>query len=108
MSTRNLLTLFSALLAVAIGVGLTGTLLDRTALMHTGILGTITAATGLVCTTLRRTNQLADAERTAAYQAGYRLGLQHVTLGLLDPPPSGGTVVPLRPEIPRPHERQAQ
>ncbi|MET9955660.1 hypothetical protein ABZ135_29500 [Streptomyces sp. NPDC006339] len=108
MSTRNLLFLFSALLVVSLGVGLTGTLINRHALMHAGILGSITAATGLVCTTLRRTNQLSDAEREAAYQAGYRLGLQHVTLGLFDPPPSGGTVVPLRPELPHQHERQAQ
>lgn len=108
MSTRNLLILFSALLALSLGVGLTGTFLTRSALLHAGILGSICTATGLVCTTLRRTHQLTEAQREAEQDAGYRLALQHVALGLLDPTPSGGTVVPLRPDLPRQHERQAQ
>ncbi|RSS51398.1 hypothetical protein [Streptomyces sp. WAC01280] len=108
MSTRNLLTLFSALLVGSLGVGLTGMYNNLTGLMHSGILGSISAATGLVCATLLHTNRLAQAEREAAFNSGYRLGLQHVTLGLLDTPPSGGAVIPLRPDLPRQHERQAQ
>lgn len=110
MSTRILLTLSGLLLAISLGVGLTGMFAHYTGLMHTGILGSIAAATGLVCATLRHTNQLSNADREAAHNAGYRLALQHVALGLLDPRPSGGTVVPIRRDIefPRQHERQAQ
>lgn len=108
MSTRTLLALSGSLLTISFGVGLTGMATNRNGLMHTGILGTIAAATGLVCTTLRHTNQVNTAQLEAAEAKGYRLGLQHVVLGLLDPPPSGGTVVPIRNDLPHQHERQAQ
>ncbi|MFF9197291.1 hypothetical protein ACF09L_18995 [Streptomyces sp. NPDC014779] len=108
MSTRNLLILLSALFTVSLGVGLAGMILDNAALNRAGILATISTATGLVCTTLRHTSRISDRERDEIHNAGYKLGLQHVTLGLLDTPPSGGTVVPLRPDVPRQHERQAQ
>ncbi|MGW6566486.1 hypothetical protein [Streptomyces sp. NPDC054975] len=108
MSTRTLLALSGSLLTISFGVGLTGMATNRNGLMHTGILGTVAAGAGLVCATLRHTNQVNSDELDAAHNDGYRLGLQHVTLGLLDPPPTGGTVVPLHPEFPRQHERQAQ
>ncbi|WP_128977243.1 hypothetical protein [Streptomyces roseicoloratus] len=108
MSTRILLTLLSTLFTISLGVGLTGMILDSATAMRTGILATTTTATGLICTTLRHTARLTDREREDIHNAGYKLGLQHVTLGLLDTPPSGGTVVPIRPALPRQHERQAQ
>lgn len=108
MSNRTLLTLLSTLLFVSLGVGLTGMLLSHTALTHTGILATLVAATGTVCTKVSHVGQLAEAEREAERQAGYRLALQHVALGLFDPQPSGGAVVPIRREFPYQHERQAQ
>lgn len=108
MSTRNLLALSGSLLTISFGVGLTGMATNRNGLMHTGILGSVAAAAGLVCATLRHTHQVNTAELEAAHNAGYRLGLQHVTLGLLDPPPSGGSVVPIRRDLPHQHERQAQ
>jgi hypothetical protein len=108
VSTRNLLTLLSALFIASLGVGLTGMLLSSADITRAGILATIATATLLVCATLHRTNQLTAREREEIHTAGYKLGLQHVTLGLLDTPPSGGTVVPIRSDLPRQHERQAQ
>lgn len=108
MSIRTLLILLSTLFVASLGVGLTGMILSHADLMRAGIFAAIATGTGLICATLRHTSQLTAEERDEIHNAGYKLGLQHVTLGLLDTPPSGGTVVPIRPDLPRQHERQAQ
>ena len=108
MSTRNLLTLLSTLFLASLGVGLAGIITDSIGLLRTGLLAILATATSLVCATLWHTRRLTERERDDIHNAGYKLGLQHCTLGLLDTPPSGGTVVPIRPDLPRQHERQAQ
>ena len=108
MSTRTLLALFSTLLIVSLGVGLAGMAHNHPGVMHSGILASISSGTALVCTTLLHATRRNETERAADHLSGYHLGLHHAALGLLDTPPSGGTVVPLRPDLPRQHERQAQ
>lgn len=102
--TRAPLNLFRTLLAVGLGVGLTGTLLSHPTTMYGGILATIATATGLVCATLHHTRRLTATDRAQEFEAGYHTALHHVALGLLDGHPVGGNVVP----IPRPHDRQAE
>lgn len=107
MSTRTLLVLLSTLLLASLGVGLAGMWISHTAIMHSGILGSITSATFLVCGTILHTQRTKDSDREAAIQAGYRLALQHVARGLFDPTPKGGLVL-IQGRLPRQHERQAQ
>lgn len=108
MSIRNLLALYITLLVTSLGVGSIGMLIGYHGLMYAGTLGSIAAATGLVCCTLRRTAEITTEERAAEQETGYHLALHHVALGLLDPTPYRGTVVPLRPEFSWQQDRKVQ
>lgn len=74
-------------------IAVTGVLLDHYDTWRLGLVSLI-AAIPLLCYCLtHRAMQASDDQLATTHSAGYRLALQHVYLGLLDPPyapPDGG------------------
>lgn len=89
---RRSMSAHLALLTLALGVGLAlvGILLDREEHWHAGILTAVAAVPAILITQLRRSSELADAERAAIHNTGYCLAMEHVARGLLDQPAAPG------------------
>lgn len=93
MTRRRTQIMSFALLALGVVGGTVGMIADYEDI---GWIGLALAAIGIplsISQTIRTTQQITEAQLAEAYQRGYRLALDHVLRGLLDPPaaPSPGT-----------------
>jgi hypothetical protein len=73
------------LLILGLVLGVLGVLGRNDDVMRCGILLTVVAAPLVVINALRAERRFLDDQRSASHTAGYRLALEHVALGLLDP-----------------------
>ncbi|MFH9430274.1 hypothetical protein ACH4JZ_18525 [Streptomyces sp. NPDC017615] len=108
------LLLFVAIFASGIAAGCLGMLTGRT---QVGWVGLFVAGCGvplLICRSIKTSMAVRTDELAEARNAGYKMALQHVSLGLLDqhtvPPEGPGTTAPnvvlLRPV--RSHEKRSE
>lgn len=94
MIIRNEMTIVVTLLALSLAVGLIGLLAGHTPTTFAGILAAFGTAPTAVCTYIRRTQRARGNELATAETAGYRLALDHVARGLLDPDPGTNAANP--------------
>ena len=82
------------LLAAALIMAIHGMLSDRDNVTCAGILIAVAALPPITVWQSQRAHHIKADQLEEAHTAGYRLALDHVARGLLDPPPSGGESTP--------------
>jgi hypothetical protein len=106
LRTRTLTILGVTAAAVGIAATLAGLHPDAPKIiLRGGIVLTFAATLPILAAQARKGAAIGAEQLAAAHNQGYTEGLMHAALGLLDPPPSGGSSVGHRPAEPTSYAR---